>query len=233
MQEKKREINHGIAPQYYVEDSHEAIIPKDYFMRVQEEMVRRANLRSGEHGQKKRIYSSKYALSSLCTCEKCGDVYRRIAWNNRGKNSIVWRCCTRVENGPKACDAPTIQEEDLQAAVMRSINQMLGEKSTVLQSMETVMEQSIASESRNAIAEIDGQLELLQKELVSRATAKQNYDDLTEELYRLREEKERILVAQAEDKVRQLKREELADFLKEQTTKIEEFDDGLVRKLIE
>ena len=81
--EKKREINNGLAPQYDVEGSHEAIIPKDMFMRVQEEMVRRANLRSGADGKKKRIYSSKYALSSLCTCEKCGDIYRRITWNAR------------------------------------------------------------------------------------------------------------------------------------------------------
>lgn len=231
--EKKREVNHGIAPQYYVEDNYKAIIPKDYFMRVQEEMVRRANLRSEEHGLKKRIYSSKYALSSICTCEKCGDVFRRIAWNNRGKHSIVWRCCTRVENGPKVCDAPTIQEKDLQAAVIKAINQILGIKSTVIKSMKTVMEQSIGSDTEDKIAAIDSRLEILQKELVSRATAKQNYDDLTDELYRLREEKERILVAQAEDKGRQLKREELADFLKEQTTEVEEFDDALVRKFIE
>ncbi|WP_367317820.1 recombinase zinc beta ribbon domain-containing protein [Acidaminococcus intestini] len=58
--------------------------------------------------QKKRVYSSKYALSSICTCTKCGDIYGRIAWNNRGKKSTVWRCCTRVENGPSACDAPTV-----------------------------------------------------------------------------------------------------------------------------
>lgn len=35
-----------------MDDSHEAIIPRDLFMRVQEEMVRRANLRSGEDGKK-------------------------------------------------------------------------------------------------------------------------------------------------------------------------------------
>lgn len=37
--EKKREINNGLAPQYYVEDSLEAIIPRDLFMRAQEKMV--------------------------------------------------------------------------------------------------------------------------------------------------------------------------------------------------
>ena len=38
---KTRVKNNGIVPQYYVEENHEAIIPKDIFLRVQEELVRR------------------------------------------------------------------------------------------------------------------------------------------------------------------------------------------------
>ena len=95
--EKVRIKNDGTVPRYYVKGSQEAIIKKDVYTAVQEEMVRRANLTSGIGGKKKRIYSSKYALSSICICTKCGDIYRRIAWNNRGKKSTVWRCCTRVE----------------------------------------------------------------------------------------------------------------------------------------
>ena len=96
---KKRVQNNGIVPQYYVENSHEPIIPCDLYMQVQEEVARRANLHSGAK-RKKRVYSSKYALSSIVYCPKCGDIYRRIAWNNRGKHSTVWRCCTRVEQVP-------------------------------------------------------------------------------------------------------------------------------------
>lgn len=36
---KKRVKNTGVLPQYYVEDDHEAIIPKELFMQVQEELV--------------------------------------------------------------------------------------------------------------------------------------------------------------------------------------------------
>ena len=85
---KKKVVNNGIAPQYYVENSHEAIIPKDIFMRVQEEMGRRANLTSGE-GKSRRLYSSKYAMSGIVFCGHCGDIYRRIKWNNRGCRSTV------------------------------------------------------------------------------------------------------------------------------------------------
>ena len=123
--EKVRIKNDGTVPQYYVKGSQEAIIKKDVYTAVQEEMVRRANLTSGIEGKKKRIYSSKYALSSICTCSKCGDIYRRIPWNNRGKKSTVWRCCTRVEQGPKACDAPTIQETELQDATVKAINLLI------------------------------------------------------------------------------------------------------------
>lgn len=59
-------------------------------------------------------------------CSKCGDIYRRVVWNNRGKRSIVWRCCTRVEHGPGACNADAIHESELQNLVVRAINMALG-----------------------------------------------------------------------------------------------------------
>ena len=91
-------------------------------MWVGEEMGRRSNMVSGKG--KRRVYSSKYALSSIVYCSKCGDIYRRIAWNNRGNKYIVWRCWTRVTHGPDVCEARTIREEDLQEAGVEAINQL-------------------------------------------------------------------------------------------------------------
>lgn len=65
----------------------------DVFLRVQAEIARRANITPDG---KKRIYSSRYALSSIVFCGHCGDIYRRIKWNNRGCKSTVWRCVSRV-----------------------------------------------------------------------------------------------------------------------------------------
>ena len=184
--EKKRTTNTGQAPQYYVEDSHDAIIPRDKFMMVQEEMVRRANLRTGK---KKRIYSSKYALFSLCTCEKCGDIYRRIAWNNRGKHSTVWGCCSRVQGGPKECDSPTIKEEDLQAKVMAAINELYGKKSSVIDELMSLAEQSLGAGRDAELETIDQQLEAKQKELVDRALKKLDYEELADEVEALKDVK--------------------------------------------
>lgn len=132
---KKRVKNNGIVPQYYVENSHEPIIPRELFMQVQEEMVRRANLRGGKGG-KKRVYSSKYALSSIVYCGQCGDIYRRVHWNNRGYKSIVWRCVSRLEEKGSECTAPTINEETLQAAVVKAINELLANKEPFLSTLQ-------------------------------------------------------------------------------------------------
>ena len=81
---KKRVANKGIVPQYYVEGSHEAIIPRELFMQVQEEMVRRANMETGTG--KRRTYSGKYALSHHVFCAHCGDIFRRTCWFLKGEN---------------------------------------------------------------------------------------------------------------------------------------------------
>ncbi len=229
---KKRVKNTGIVPQYYVEGSHEAIIPRDLYMQVQEEMVRRANLHSGSE-RKKRVYSSKYALSSIVYCPKCGDIYRRIAWNNRGKHSTVWRCCTRVEHGPKACDAPTIQESDLQNAVARAINEMLGGKEVFLPLLEENIEAVIGCGVDDEIAEIKRRLAEQQKELLKLANAKKDYSKVADEIDRLRDERQDILMREADREGKRQRIEEMKAFLQEQADIPLEYDEQLVRRLVE
>lgn len=229
---KKRVKNTGIVPQYYVQDDHPAIIPRDLYMQVQEEMVRRSNLRSGEVA-KKRVYSSKYALSSMVWCSKCGDVYRRVQWNNRGKHSTVWRCCTRVQQGPSACDARTIVEEDLQDAVLQAINKVLGCKDTFLPTLQANIEKVISGGADSEATIIDTRLEELQKELLKRANSKMDYEDIAEKIYALREQKQGAFEKAAEREGEKQLMEEMITFLNEQTLEVEGYDENLLRKLIQ
>ncbi|MBQ8927194.1 MAG: zinc ribbon domain-containing protein [Oscillospiraceae bacterium] len=50
----------------------------------------------------------------LVFCAECGEEFRRIHWNNRGKKSIVWRCLTRLDHKGE-CHARTVNEEILKA----------------------------------------------------------------------------------------------------------------------
>lgn len=231
--EKTRIKNDGSVPQYYVKDSQEAIIPRDIFTQVQEEMVRRANLFSGEDGKKKRVYSSKYALSSICTCSKCGDIYRRIAWNNRGKHSIVWRCCTRVENGPAACDAPTVQETELQQATVKAINLLVRSSSSTLDILMHNIETALADDNAGELEKINAVLSEKQKQLVKLAHAKKDYASLTDEIDLLRDKKQELLVAKAETEGFKKRIKELEDFLKEANQELTEYDESMVRRYIE
>lgn len=227
---KKRVKNNGIVPQYYVEDNHEPIIPKDLYMQVQEEMARRANLNSGN---KKRIYSSKYALSGIVYCGNCGDIYRRIAWNNRGKHSIVWRCVTRVENGPSECDAPTILETDLQAAVVKAINLVLGDRGRMLKVLQENIETVLQQEGEATLGSIDARLEELQKELLQMANGNVDYKAIADEIYRLREEKQNALAKCAQSEGLKQRISEMTEFLNAQALELEAYDEQIVRRLIE
>lgn len=229
---KKRVKNTGIMPQYYVEGSHEPIIPKDIYMRVQEEMLRRANLHSGQE-RKKRVYSSKYALSGIVYCSKCGEIYRRIQWNAHGKRYVVWRCCTRVENGPDACDADTIKEEELQNAVVQAINKALGKRDSMKDTLAANIETVLTEVDGISMDEIDARLEELQKELLKVANSKGNYDSITDEIYRLRELKQSAMVDSAEREGLKLRIDEMRQFLDEQTENITEYNEQLTRRLIE
>lgn len=229
---KKRVQNNGIVLQYYVENSHPPIIPRDLYMQVQEEMVRRANLHSGEK-RKKRVYSSKYALSSIVYCPKCGDIYRRIAWNNRGKHSTVWRCCTRVEHGPTACDAPTIQESKLQAAVIKAINLTLGDRESMMATLQENVEAVIRQEDEISSEGIEAKLLELQKELLKLTNSKKDYNSVADEIDRLRELKQNALVESAEREGLKQRIRQMREFLEQQSTEVTEYDELLVRRLIE
>ena len=229
---KKRVKNNGIVPQYYVENSHEPIIPRELFMQVQEEMVRRANIRGGKGG-KKRVYSSKYALSSIVYCGQCGDIYRRVHWNNRGYKSIVWRCVSRLEEKGSECTAPTINEETLQAAVVKAINELLTNKEPFLSTLQKNIATVLNEENDNTTDDIDRRLEELQQQLLIQAKSKNDYEDVADEIYRLRELKQNALVENADREGKRQRIAEMTDFLNKQSRELEEYDEQLVRRLIE
>lgn len=230
--EKTRIKNDGSAPQYYVKDSQEAIIPRDMFTQVQEEMVRRANMVSGIEGKKKRVYSSKYALSSICICPKCGDIYRRIAWNNRGKRSNVWRCCTRVENGPEACNAPTVQETELQEATVKAINLLMRCSSSMKEILAENISTALADDNSGELEEINKTLKAKQKELVKLAHANKDYSALADEIDRIRDFKQQLLVEKAQTEGFKSRIAELQEFLDAADKELTEYDETMVRKYI-
>mgnify|MGYP002673988140 FL=1 len=230
--EKKRVNNNGIAPKYYVEGSHEAIIDKDVFLRVQAEIARRANILTDG---KKRIYSSRYALSSIVFCGHCGDIFRRIKWNNRGCKSVVWRCVSRVlkKSSGIDCSARTIHEEDLQAAVVTAVNDAWSRKDAILPELRENIRSVLQEDTDAKLAEIDAEVNQKQAELLDAGKDQNKIDEIAEAIMTLRETRQSILTEAAMKKDVQDRIEDLATFLDEQVEAVTEYSDALVRRLIE
>ena len=231
---KKRIKNNGTVPQYYVEGDHEAIIPKDLFMQVQAELVRRRVVHVSPTG-KKRSFSCNHCFAQMVFCGDCGELYRRVHWNNHGCKSIVWRCISRLEptSAEKNCPNRTVNELLLQEITVKAFNQILTERDIFLKTLQQNIAKAVVSADTLSPGGIQARLEELQKELIKKANNKQDYDAIADEIFRLRDQKEQseLDTHHREEAMNRIK--ELQDFIAGQETDITEFDEALVKKLIE
>jgi site-specific DNA recombinase len=222
----------GIVPQYYVENSHEAIIPHEVFMQVQEELVRRRIVHTSPNG-KTRTFSSNHCFAQIVICGNCSEVFRRVHWNNRGKKSIVWRCVSRLENTGLFCDARTVLESTIEQVLVTAINQTLCDKDSFLTTLRDNISTVINRESDKALADIDKRLEELQMELLKLATSNAEYDKVGDEIHRLRDQKQKMQLESANRDELKKRMADMSTFLKKQSTALTEYDEQLVRRLIE
>jgi len=131
------------------------------------------------------------------------------------------------------CTASTILEDTLKEKIVEAINTAVGGKNAFLAILKKNIETVLSEEMDESTADIDKRLEDLQTELIQKANSKEAYDNIVNEIYQLRDLRQETLSRNA---LRQDKREriaEMTDFLSTQTCDITEFDDKLVRKLVE
>ncbi|WP_350343206.1 DNA recombinase [Proteinivorax tanatarense] len=113
------------------------------------------------------------------------------------------------------------------------MNEVLAEKDT----FPVVLKENIAAvvneDSDKATKSIDEKLATLQKELLRLANSKENYEGVAGEICRPRELKQSVLVENVEHEGKRQRIIEMAEFLGEQPGELEEYDEQLVRRLIE
>ena len=131
------------------------------------------------------------------------------------------------------CTASTILEDTLKEKIVKAINVAVSGKNSFLAILKKNIETVLSEDLDESTADIDKKLEELQTELIQKANSKEEYDNIVNEIYRLRDLRQETLSRNA---LRQDKRDriaEMTDFLNTQTGDIAEFDDKLVRKLVE
>lgn len=129
---------------------------------------------TGPNGQK-RIYSGNNCFSQMVVCGECGELYRRVHWNNHGRKSIVWRCISRLEPSRAAmnCISRTVKEYLLQEVTVKAFNRVLTDSDGFLRQMQENIAKAIMAADTMSPDGIQARLDEPQKELIRKATSKQ------------------------------------------------------------
>ena len=123
--QKKKKINEGEVPQYYVEHSHEAIIDPEEWERVQLELARRKD-------SPKRTYCNSPFTAKL-VCGDCGEYYGSKVWHSNSKyRRTIWRCNAKY-SGSKHCNTPHLYEDDLKRHFIAALSELLCDRETLLE----------------------------------------------------------------------------------------------------
>ncbi len=241
--------NTGQLPMYLVQNHHEGIVERKTFDAVQAEMARRS---AGKSPSKKNAptgmtsYASKYALSERLVCGECGTLYRRCTWSKQGRKRIVWRCVSRLDYGTKYChNSPTLDEELLQRAILAAINSVMSQKSTLIRQITSAMEMELApvpGESMS-LADIErrlGELNDQTRELVAESARAEDATACTAQLRAIMneaavlKEKRAFIEEQRQSNAQALRRiEDAAAAMAQASTHISEWDEALIRQLVD
>lgn len=239
--------NHGEKPMYLVTDHHDPIVDRDTYNRVQQELARRSSKRkiSDKTTTEQGRYSSKYALTELLICEKCGTPYRRTTWAARGKKQVVWRCISRLEHGKKYCpDSPTIKEEQLHKAIIRAINNYYSCRNDIARILKANIGSVLECQGQEEILaagkrlrEIDQARNDLVNLIASGGCDEDKLDSEFEKLYaeeqQLSERLENLKLQNKTSEGTQAKLDEIMNMIEHEKFELETFDNVLIRKLIE
>ncbi|GHT78027.1 serine recombinase [Actinomycetota bacterium] len=148
---KKQKVNEGEVPQYYVENSHPAIILPDEFDAVQSEIERRKRTASP--------CRCKSPFSAKIICGECGGLYGSKVWHSTDEyRRTIWRCNEKYK-GESKCDTPHVTEDEVKAAFLTAFNRLMEGRDELVDNCRIA--QSILTDT----AAIDTELDELRREI--------------------------------------------------------------------
>ena len=161
---KKNKVNEGEVPQYYVENSHPAIVSPALFDAAQEEFKQRAS--QGFNPTNVHCFSGKLF------CAKCGGLYGSKKYMGRRG----WRC-NNQHSGKTDCRMPTLRDEDIEAAFVEAFNRAIDHKDKIMDICLEVMAQ------RCDTSGIEAEIAAVQSELAYVTGLIEQYTPTDSEVY--------------------------------------------------
>ena len=211
----QRKANEGEVPQYYVENSHPAIIEPEVFDMAQDELARRKQAGRSHHG------TSCFAGKLVCGC--CGGLYGSKVWHSTDKyRRVIWQCNGKFK-GKDKCDTPHLTEEAVQRKFLAAFNELLKNRDFIFEDTKELMarltdtsdlEEEVAH-LRNKMAGISQSVRALidrnARSGVEQGVYEREYQGMTE---RFAELEKRLKGIEAECDRRRIQRSAMGNFLK-------------------
>ena len=227
---KKTKRNEGEVQQYYVENSHPAIITPEEFDLVQAELEKRA--KCGKQ------YSSTSIYASRILCGDCGGYFGAKIWHSNSKyRRVIYQCNSKFKN-EHFCTTPHLYEQEIQQKFLQAFEQYFEQRHTVMENCRFVLNQlkrqnSMYDEVQAEFEEINEKLKRYIEESIGATESSLDYQTLNaqyEEVYaRLRvEEKE-----SADRKARYTKMLNILKALEKSDSMLENFDENVWNTVVE
>ena len=170
---KKVVVNEGVVPQYFVEDSHQAIIEPETFDRVQDLI----ELRS-----KHRHFSGSTIFSTKLACGECGEFFGPKVWHSTDKyRRVVWRCNGKYADG-KRCRTPYLTEAEIKAAFLRAVNSLITGRESLLADLREIQDtysgmESLEAELKTLDEQMNREVDAVQELISQNARVARNQDE--------------------------------------------------------
>ena len=129
---KAHKINEGEAPQFFVENSHPAIISREVYDLVQLELQRR--------GKRGRHTSAKSIFSDRLICGECGATFGSKVWHSTDPyRKVIWRCNQKYTRKDEKCPNRHLNEEKIKEAFVIAVNQLVIQRSEILATYDEIL----------------------------------------------------------------------------------------------
>lgn len=207
--------NRGEQKQYYIRNSHPAIIDADTFELAQQELVRRSRDR--------RRLSNNSPFTGKIVFGQCGGYFGHKVFHGRDKHrKDVWYCNRRYE-GEAPCKTPIIPEADLQRSYLEALREILARKAACLaacrEKLANLEDLSPLEEKRRRAEEKLGRqlddLRAMVQENARRAQDQQEYRARYEKLASAAEAQKKLIAGLQADRLEKIAaREKLRRFIR-------------------
>ncbi len=234
---KKKKVNEGEVLQYYIDESHEAIISPEDFEQVQLEMARRKKLG--------KQYSGNSLFAAKLVCGDCGCFFGSKVWHSTSKyRRVIWQCNNKFK-GQQLCSTPHLYEDEIKQRFVNAFSVFFQGKDMILETVQILIENlfdtsALDTKIEKAIQEMENTATLNQMHIqnnIVTAKNKEEFDKRHDELVQQYENQKSVydkLIQKKIDRQNKIKQlQQLVFQLEKADNPIDTFDENLWRIMID